>query len=435
MSTSAGTLADNARPRRGRRLAVARFPTLFAAVEGVRAALLSIRAHGFRSFLTTLGIVIGVASVIAMVSIIQGLSFTIGQQFQGLGSNSINVQSYTPLEERLQGRIKRLTQRDLDLISYRVDGITSITPIMYSTSGMGQVRYGGQSTATQILGTTYSFQDVGQYFSRYGRFLSHSDDATRRRVAVIGEEVRADLALPENPVGEFVQVNGEWLKIIGLFEPKGEILGQSQDNRVMIPFSTMQSLAGNQREPDIQIQLTIADVAQMENVSQIIRRLLRDAHGLAPDEDDVVRIQTAAQLQSSFNQIIGTVTVVMGGIVGISLLVGGIGIMNIMLVSVTERTREIGICKAIGAKRHHILLQFLLEALVLCMLGGLVGLAIGYGIGALAASMIPGFPPAHTPLWAVALALGFSAVVGIVFGILPAAKAANLDPISSLRYE
>ena len=164
-------------------------------------------------------------------------------------------------------------------------------------------------------------------------------------------------------------------------------------------------------------------------------RLLRAAHNLEEDDDDDFRIQTADQLQDSIDTILGTATVVMGGIVGISLLVGGIGIMNIMLVSVTERTREIGICKAIGAKRHHILLQFLLEALVLCLLGGMVGLIIGYGIGALAASLIPGFPDAYTPLWAVGLALGFSGAVGVVFGILPAAKAANLDPISSLRYE
>jgi putative ABC transport system permease protein len=434
---NAASLEASAAPQRGRRrgLKVSRFPTWFAAMEGVRAALHSIRAHGFRSFLTTLGIIIGVASVIAMVSIIQGLSYTIGQQFQGLGSNSITVQSYTPLVNRLQGRISRLTQRDLELISFRVEGISSITPIMYSQGGMSQVRYSGQTAGAQILGTTYSFQDVGQYFSHFGRFLSDSDNATRRRVAVIGEQVRKDLSMPENPVDEFVQVNGEWLKVIGMFEAKGEILGQSQDNRVMIPYSTMQSLSGNQRNPDIQIQLTVADLAQMDGVTRVIRRLLRDAHGLEPEEEDDFRIQTAEQLTSTFNTILTNVTVVMGGIVGISLLVGGIGIMNIMLVSVTERTREIGICKAIGAKRHHILLQFLLEALVLCLLGGVVGLAIGYGIGALAASLIPGFPSAHTPLWAVFLALGFSAIVGVVFGILPAAKAANLDPISSLRYE
>ena len=422
--------------RRGvRRVASARFPVWFAATEGARAALGSIRAHGFRSFLTTLGIVIGVASVIAMVSIIQGLSYTIGQQFQGLGSNSVTVQSYTSLEDALQGRRSRLTQEDLELIRYRVDGISSITPIMYLQTGQSQVRYGSQTATAQVLGTTYSFQDVGQHFSERGRFLSDSDNDTRRRVAVIGEQVRDDLSLPDDPIGEFVQINGEWLKIIGLLEPKGEIFGQSQDNRVMLPYSTMASLQGNQRQPDIQIQLTIADLDGLPNIAQTITRLLRDAHNLGTDDEDDFRIQTAEQLQETFDSILNTVTVVMTGIVGISLLVGGIGIMNIMLVSVTERTREIGICKAIGAKRHHILLQFLLEALVLCLLGGLVGLALGYGIGALAASLIPAFPPAHTPLWAVALALGFSAAVGVVFGILPAAKAANLDQISSLRYE
>ena len=407
----------------------------FAAAEGVRAALSSIRAHAFRSFLTALGIVIGVASVIGMVSIIQGLSFAIGEQLQGLGSNSITVQSYTPLKERLQGRLSRLTQEDLDLISFRIGGIESVTPIMYNQGGQSQVRYGSQTAVAQVLGTTYSYQEVGQYFSQYGRFLSDSDNKTRRRVAVIAEQVREDLALPDDPVGEFIQINGEWLKVIGLPEPKGEILGQNLDNRVMIPYTTMASLQGNQRSPDIQIQLTIADLDEMDTVVELIGRLLRSAHNLQPDEDDDFRIQTAEQLRSTFDTILNNVTVVMAGIVSISLLVGGIGIMNIMLVSVTERTREIGICKAIGAKRHHILLQFLLEALVLCLLGGLVGLAIGYGIGALAASFIPGFPAAYTPLWAVFLAVGFSAVVGIVFGILPAAKAANLDPISSLRYE
>ena len=198
-------------------------------------------------------------------------------------------------------------------------------------------------------------------------------------MAVIGEQTREDLGLPENPVGKLIQLNRKWLRIIG--------------------------------------------------------RLLRNSRGQEPDESDDFRIQTAEQLRSTLDSIINNVTIVMAGIVGISLLVGGIGIMNIMLLSVTERTCEIGICKAVGAKRHHILLQFLLEALVLCLLGDVIGLVIGYGIGALAASFIPDVPPAYTPLWAVALSLGFSALVGVVFGILLAAKAANLDPISSLCYE
>jgi putative ABC transport system permease protein len=417
---------------RARRVVKTRFPFWFAATEGARAALSSIRAHSFRSFLTTLGIVIGVASVIAMISIIQGLSVMIGDQFAGLGANGVTVSSFTSREAFLAGRIARLTEADYNLIRYRVDGLESITPIMQT---QGQVRSGSKATATQVIGSTYAYQEVAQYFTSHGRFISDSDNQTRRRVAIIGEQVRTDLSLPDNPLGEYVQFNGEWLRIIGLLEEKGEIFGQSQDNQLIIPFNTLASLQGNQRQRDLWIRLTIRDLNELDQVSATITRLLRSAHNIGRDDEDDFRVQSAQQLQDTVEGILNTVTVVMSGIVSISLLVGGIGIMNIMLVSVTERTREIGICKAIGAKRHHILLQFLLEALVLCLFGGLIGLGFGYAIGALAASFIPGFPPAYTPWWAVALALGFSGVVGVVFGILPAAKAANLDPITSLRYE
>ena len=429
---SAAAPSIERRGPRARRVFKTRFPIWFAASEGARAALSSIRAHGFRSFLTTLGIVIGVASVIAMISIIQGLSAMIGEQFAGLGANGVTVAAFTSREAYLAGRIARLTEADYNLIRYRVDGIESITPIMRT---QGQVRSGSKATATEVIGSTYEYQEVGQYFTAHGRFISDSDNETRRRVAVIGEQVRADLALPENPLGEYIQFNGEWLRITGVLEEKGEIFGQSQDNLLIIPFNTLASLQGNQRQRDLFIRLTIRDLTELDTVSASISRLLRYSHNLGKDDEDDFRVQSAQQLQETVEGILNTVTVVMSGIVGISLLVGGIGIMNIMLVSVTERTREIGICKAIGAKRHHILLQFLLEALVLCLFGGLIGLVLGYGIGAFAATFIPGFPPAYTPWWAVALALGFSGMVGVVFGILPAAKAANLDPIASLRYE
>jgi putative ABC transport system permease protein len=407
----------------------------FDFLESLGAALRSIRAHGLRSFLTTLGIIIGVAAVIAMVSIIQGFSYMINQQFEGLGTNSLVVQSFTSRENRLQGRIARITPDDVELLSQRVEGIASISPIMYPTGGMNQVRFGAEVANTQVTGTTWSYQAVAQMFMKHGRFISESDTSTRRRVAVIGEDVRKNLSLPENPIGQFIRIGNEWVRIIGITESRGQIFGQTQDNFVILPFGTMRTLVGNQNQPDIAIQISLADVGNTESVRDRITALLRYSHGLNSDEDDDFQVQTSEQLTNTFNTIINSVTLVMSGIVGISLLVGGIGIMNIMLVSVTERTKEIGICKAIGAKRHQILLQFLFEALLLCLLGGFIGLLIGYGIGMLVAAVIPDFPGAVVPIWAVMLAFGFSALVGLVFGIMPAAKAANLDPIEALRFE
>lgn len=406
----------------------------FAIMESFRSALVSIYAHGLRSFLTTLGIVIGVASVIAVVSVTQGMSAFISDTFSSLGSNSLTIESYTPFEEQMRGIRARLTDDDLELIEQRGEGIASITPILYANRS-SQIKYGSQTAYSQIMGTTYAFQDVGQYYTQYGRFLAQSDNQTRRRVAVIGDRTRENLSLPENPVNEYVEIGGEWFKIVGLLEPKGDLMGFSQDDIVMVPYATMQSLQGNQARTDIQIQLRLTESADVEIVSEQLTVVLRNSRDLAADEDNDFVIQTSEQLMETFDQVINMVTVVVGGIVSISLLVGGIGIMNIMLVSVTERTREIGICKAIGAKRHHILLQFLIEALMLSLLGGLVGLALGYGLGTLIASSIPSFPPASIPFWSIILALGFSGFVGILFGILPAAKAANLDPIDALRYE
>lgn len=409
---------------------------MFILIESIRSAWESIISNGFRSFLTTLGIVIGVASVIAVVSLVEGLRESISAEFQGLGTNSLSVRSFTPLKQRLQGQSSRLTPEDLQLLQERADGISSITPVLFSQSNTGgEVRYRGQSTFTQVQGTTYSFQDVGNNYPAMGRFLSATDNQKRRRVCVIGAKTAQDLELPSNPVGEFIEVGGDWVKIIGLMEPRGEMFGFSQDDYLLLPYQTMRSLNGAQQEPDIAIQLAVTNIDDIQEVSERIRTLLRRSHRLSGETADDFVIQSSEQIAESFDQIINTVTFVVTGIVGISLLVGGIGIMNIMLVSVTERTREIGICKALGAKRQHILMQFLIEALALSLLGGLIGLLLGYGLALLIASLVPNFPGVSVPWWGMVLALGFSGLIGVLFGILPASKAADLNPIDALRYE
>jgi len=409
---------------------------MFSLIESFRSAISSVRAHGFRSFLTTLGIIIGVSSTIAVVSVIQGLSYSINQQFEGFGSNSISIRSSTPRSERLKGKIARITAEDVMAIRKNSEGIEFITPQLGSNvGGTSALKYKGNQSFAQVAGSTYSYQNVQNLDMKYGRFLSYGDNETRRKVVVIGDKLREDLELPSNPVGEFIYFAGEWLKIIGLANPKGSFFGFSQDNFAILPYNTMQGLNGNLIEPDIFVQLQLKDIEQLSLVKSRLIRILRKQHRLAPGEDDDFKIETPEQLTSGISKLIDTMTIVLGGIVSISLLVGGIGIMNIMLVSVTERTREIGICKAIGAKRHHILLQFLIEAIVLSLLGGVIGVALGYGLGVLASASIPGFPPANVPFWAVGIAFGFSAFVGVLFGIIPAAKAANLDPIDALRYE
>jgi putative ABC transport system permease protein len=409
---------------------------MFMLLESVRSALESIRAHGFRSLLTSLGIIIGVTSVIAVVSIVQGLSYTVNAQFAGLGGNSLTIRSYTPFKKQLQGRFARLTDRDMQVIERRIEGISDITPILYTQSGRrGAISYRSQTSFSQVIGIGPSYLEVNSVFPENGRFFTREDDERRRLVCAIGVDIIENLEMPENPIGEYFRLGNEWCKIVAVMERRGELLGFSQDDYVLLPYGTAKRIMGNRRDLDIQIQLLVDDIGRQEEVKERIRRVLRQEHGLKATEPDDFRVQTPEQLTESFNAVINTITAVSAGIVSISLLVGGIGIMNIMLVSVTERTREIGILKALGATRQDILMQFLIEALTLCMIGGLVGIGIGYGLGALVATLLPGFPAAHVPLWAVGLSFGFCAAVGVVFGIVPAAKAAQLDPIDALRYE
>jgi putative ABC transport system permease protein len=406
---------------------------LYAVQECLRSAMSSIRAHRLRSFLTMLGVIIGVSSVICVIALVQGLSSTISQQLEGLGSSTLTLRAETPLEDRLRGQINRLRLADVDELRYRMDGITHITPMV--PVNVGQVTYGANTAAGQFYGTTQSLQDVRQLFPRVGRFITDSDDASRRRVVVLGEQTRKDLKMSDNPVGEFVQIGREWFKVIGVMEPQGEIFGLNQDTFLVMPYQTALAFTGVVVRPDFSITFSVNDMDALDNVKQRVIALIRRAHGIKKGDVNDFRVEASDTVAKTFKQITSTITAVVAGIVGISLLVGGIGIMNIMLVSVTERTREIGIAKALGAPRHFILLQFLIEAMLLAVIGGIIGIAIGFGLAFGIAAVIPNFPTPAVPWWAVAGACLFSMLIGMVFGILPASKAANLTPIDALRYE
>ncbi len=410
--------------------------TMYAVQECMRSAIASILAHGLRSFLTMLGIIIGVASVIAVIALVQGLSQSISRQFQGLGGNTFTLRADTPLEDVLRGKMNRLKLSDLDQLRHRIDGIRHLTPTVAAGGRMGaEVRNGSNVASGMMLGTTTRYQDVQQTYPVYGRFLSDADDVTRRRVVVLGDRLRRDLKLPTNATGRHIQVSGEWFKVVGIMEPRGEMFGVSQDNYLLMPYQTALAVNGVIDEPDLSISFVVADIEQAPMIKARVTALLRELHGLKPGQLDDFLVESSDSLEKSFKEITTTVTLVVAGVVGISLLVGGVGIMNIMLVSVTERTREIGIVKALGAPRQYILMQFLMEAVLLAVIGGIIGVLIGYGLGFGIAKLIPNFPEPTVPWWAVLGACGFSGLIGMVFGILPASNAANLTPIEALRYE
>ncbi len=407
---------------------------LHALIEGSRAALQSIRAHALRSSLTTLGIIIGVASVITVVAVMNGLSASIRGQLDELGSDMITVRAYTTPEQELLGFQNKLRDEDYLLLKSKVKNIEDITATMPAFSLGLNVGYGRNSTQTQLIGADSSYQNVVRIYPQQGRFLSSEDDHKRRRVAFIGATVAKKLQMPANPIGQYISLSGDWFRVIGMAEKRGSLFGFDQDNYIITPFSTAKALNG----PDnlmVEISYRPKADADAKQIEQQIRQLLRHRAKLASDAPDHFEFFSAEKTKQQLDTVFNSITAVAAGVVSISLLVGGIGVMNIMLVSVTERTREIGIVKALGATPQFILLQFLVEALVLSLFGGLLGLMLGYLFAALIAFSLPSMPDALVPLWAIGLSFGFTSLIGLVFGLAPAVKAARLQPIDALRYE
>jgi putative ABC transport system permease protein len=402
-------------------------------LENLLLALKAIWSNKMRSLLTTLGIVIGVAAVIAVVSLVDGFSRVIRNELQGLGATSIIVQPHRPpgKEGEKLGRVE-LTWEDGEALIRICPLVETATPVIQQFS---KTKFEDTSADLPIIGVQPVFQDVRNYYVGEGRFFGELDERERLRVCVIGHGVLNELKLPADPIGRDVHIGDSSYRIVGVMEAKGQILGEELDKFVMIPFGTAVGVYGDEVSKQIGILVRAKSAEVVDQAADQIEEALRVRHRLRPDQPNDFEVHTQKEFLKTVTNVTNVVAYIVAGIVSIALLVGGIGIMNIMLVSVTERTREIGVRKAVGARRGHILLQFMIEAVMLAVVGGAVGILAGIGVGSLAAAVIPNWPGASVPLWSVILSFGFSSGVGLFFGIYPAAKASRLDPIESLRYE
>ena len=404
----------------------------------LRVALSALTVHKLRSFLTMLGVVIGVGAVISLVAVGQGAQAQVVSQFASLGSNLLTVssaQNFGFSRQGLQTQTRRLTNADMDAIAALATTIKYIAP-EYS-SGNATVTYGGKTTSTGVTGVTAEYAPVRNWSLARGRFISAEDNANLGTVVVLGQQVVTDLfgSATANPVGQVVRINRQNYEVIGVLNAKGQNGPGNQDAVVFMPLRTAQLKLGGAGTNTLRtISLQVRSADEMDLAQAQVRGILRALHGLQVSAADDFQIQNQADLLSSVSQATGTFTTLLGSIAAISLLVGGIGIMNIMLVSVTERTREVGLRKAVGAKRSDIMLQFLIEAMVLSVIGGALGVAIGVGGAQLITPLLGGTKALVTPQ-SVGLALAVSLAIGVFFGLYPANRAARSNPIDALRYE
>ena len=393
----------------------------------------SILRNKLRTLLTMLGIVIGVAAVIVMVALGQGAQSMIEQQIKGLGTNMLMVMAGSTSQGGVSqgaGTFNRLTIPDAEKLAREGTTLAAVSPVIFSR---GQLIGGAGNWRTSIMGVSPAYQAIRDWSTRSGSFFTEADLRAVRRVVVLGSTV-ADALIPDAyPVGQQVQLRNVPFTVIGVMTPKGQTAGgNDQDDTVIIPYTTAQAhLAGHSRIG--QIIASTFSPGDIPAAQEEIRSIMRESHKLAPGEDDDFTIRNQDDIAAAASGTTRVMSMLLAAIASISLVVGGIGIMNIMLVSVTERTREIGIRMAIGARSGDVLAQFLVESIVISVAGGLIGIVLGYAAG-IGLARATGWAVAMPPEAAL-IAVLFSAAVGVFFGFYPARKAAALDPIQALRYE
>ena len=406
--------------------------------ESAWMAVDTVRTNKLRSSLTILGVSVGVITVVFMVSIIQGLNKAFAKQIESLGSNTIWVLKFDPsighqpTPEEIHR--KELTLEDADAIRREARSIVGVSPFYRKIAET--VRHQDRQSDTPILlGITPYYEFTLSSYVGYGRFVTDLDVEQRANVCVLGLDVVRALFPYEDPVDKELKIAGHPFRVIGVMEPLGSILGQSRDNSVFIPISTFQKYYPEMEFPEIIYAIIVrpVDRASVKSAIDELTDILRRRRHVPPGAPNNFGVSSQDALLDIYNQLTGATYLVLTAISFVALMIGGIGVMNIMLVSVTERTREIGVRKAVGATRLNILSQFLIEAVVLTAIGGLAGLALGEVASLLMNKYSP--LPAYVPAWAIVVGIGISAAVGIIFGLWPAWKAARLDPIESLRYE
>jgi putative ABC transport system permease protein len=384
-------------------------------LQTIRMALKSIKGNKVRAFLTMLGIIIGVSSVIVMVAIGQGSTKEVQDQIGSLGTNVLTVS--------VTGSDVTFKEEDAN----QIQGVTGVEAIAPTISGRVTVKNGQTNAQVSMTGTTSSYLDVRDLQLQSGRFIADLDNENHSKIAVLGSDTAQTLFGLGDPVGESVKVNGTSYKVVGVLESVGSSLGTSGDSTIIVPLSTGQRLAATTEIGSVYVKVENEDM-----INFTTRRIEQTMYTIVGDADSY-NVSSQEDLMETATSVNETMTLMLGGSAAISLIVGGIGIMNIMLVSVSERTKEIGIRKAIGAKRANILLQFLIESMVLSSLGGIIGVGIGV-ISAQIFTLTTGTTIAYS-VPVMLLSFVFSLFVGVVFGVFPANKASKLDPIQALRYE